>query len=186
MWSRNLQRLRAWACLQQDRGTSFPCSLSGLYGGPQKSTSWKCVSRSSPFVSDWCLPCPAIPGALVQLLGVSEKQWEIWVEMELAQFSIPFTCRKCVLHTFFRCVLVLTLYFRCQHSAFVDKQDLEANPEIHCPFPACDHVWCKRCQQTIDPSGPKHSCDGTSELDHLMKQQGWRYCPSEWNLTPLR
>ncbi|KAH0831405.1 hypothetical protein J3R83DRAFT_14074 [Lanmaoa asiatica] len=37
-----------------------------------------------------------IPGALVQLLGVSEKQWEIWIEMEIAQFSIPFNCRKCV------------------------------------------------------------------------------------------
>ncbi|KAF8548674.1 hypothetical protein OG21DRAFT_1422667 [Imleria badia] len=102
-----------------------------------------------------------IPGALVQLLGVSEEQWATWQEMEIAQFSIPFNCRK------------------CQLSGFVDRLDLEAQSEIHCPFPSCDHVWCKKCQQTIEPGGPEHSCDGTSELDHLVKQQGWRYCPSE-------
>lgn len=84
----------------------------------------------------------------------------------------------------FPCVPVLTLCSRCHHSGFVDRQDLEAHSEIHCPFAACDHVWCKNCQQTIEPGGPKHSCDGTAELDHLMKQQGWRYCPSE--LDPTR
>ena len=125
--------------------------------------------------------CSAIPGALVQLLGVSEQQWAIWEEMEIAQFSIPFNCRKCVLHPVHvsPCVLVLTLCLRCHLSGFVDRLDLEAQSEIHCPFPACDHVWCKKCQQTIEPGVPEHSCDGTSELDHLMKQQGWRYCPSE-------
>ncbi|KAF8125317.1 hypothetical protein EV363DRAFT_1269943 [Boletus edulis] len=101
-----------------------------------------------------------IPGTLVQLLGVSEEQWATWVEMEIAQFSISIDCRK------------------CQHSGFVDREDLEANSEIRCPFPACDHVWCQKCQQTIEPDGSKHSCDGTAELDHLMKQQGWRYCPN--------
>ena len=102
----------------------------------------------------------------------------------MARFSIPFNCRKyvsCAVHVS-PCVLVLILCSRCHHSGFVDRQDLEAQSEIHCPFPACDHVWCQKCQQTIEPGGPKHSCDGTSELDHLMKQQGWRYCPSELDL----
>ena len=116
------------------------------------------------------------------MLGVSEKQWEIWVEMEMAQFSVPINCRKYVLCVSLR-PLLLILYSRCQHSGFVDREDLEAESEIHCPFSGCDHVWCKKCEQTIDSSGPKHSCDGTSELDHLMKQQGWRYCPSESNTT---
>src|SRR6266478_5713670 len=31
-------------------------------------------------------------------------------------------------------------------------------------------VWCKQCQQSIDFIGPKHSCDGTSELDHLHRR----------------
>lgn len=48
--------------------------------------------------SDWCLPRSAFSGAMVQLLGVSEEQWATWVEMEIAQFSIPFNCRKCVPH----------------------------------------------------------------------------------------
>ncbi|KAG9307908.1 hypothetical protein JVU11DRAFT_12952 [Chiua virens] len=101
-----------------------------------------------------------ITSPIVQLLGVSEKQWETWVEMEMAQFSIAVNCRK------------------CHHSGFVDRDDLEAQSEIHCPFLSCDHVWCKMCQQTIEAGGPKHSCDGTAELDHLMTQQGWRYCPN--------
>ncbi|KAJ7739825.1 hypothetical protein B0H16DRAFT_60005 [Mycena metata] len=25
--------------------------------------------------------------------------------------------------------------------------------------------------------GPKHSCDGSSELEHLMKSRGWKHCP---------
>ncbi|KIJ64856.1 hypothetical protein HYDPIDRAFT_89743 [Hydnomerulius pinastri MD-312] len=97
---------------------------------------------------------------LVELLGVSEKQYETWVEMEMAQYSVLVNCRK------------------CQQSAFVDKQDLEASDETRCPVLGCDHVWCKKCQQSIDANGPKHSCDGSAELDHLMKEQGWRYCPS--------
>lgn len=118
----------------------------------------------------------------MQILGVSEKQWETWVEMEIAQYSVPFNCRKYV-STSCTPDLVLTPCFRCHHSGFVDRHDLEAQSEIHCPFPVCDHVWCKRCQQTIEPGGAKHSCDGTAELDHLMKQQGWRYCPSEYDIA---
>ena len=62
---------------------------------------------------------------------------------------------------------------------FVARDEHEEAKIIVCPLPDCDHAWCKQCQQSIDFNGPKHSCDGTSELDHLMKQQGWKYCPSE-------
>ena len=62
---------------------------------------------------------------------------------------------------------------------FVDRADHEMAEIIVCPLPDCSHVWCKQCQQSIDFNGPKHSCDGTSELDYLMKQQGWKYCPCE-------
>ncbi|KAF9220043.1 hypothetical protein BS17DRAFT_359651 [Gyrodon lividus] len=101
-----------------------------------------------------------ISGLLVQLLGISEEQYGIWEEMEMTQFSTLVNCRK------------------CQNSAFVDKDDLEAADEMRCPVLGCDHVWCRKCQQSIDPGGPKHSCDGASELDHLMKEQGWKYCPN--------
>ena len=40
-------------------------------------------------------------------------------------------------------------------------------------------MWCKLCQQSISQEGPEHSCDGMAELDHLMKQRGWKYCPSK-------
>jgi hypothetical protein len=61
----------------------------------------------------------------------------------------------------------------------VARDEHEEANVIACPLPDCTHAWCKLCQQSIDCNGPKHSCDGTSELDHLMKQQGWKYCPSE-------
>jgi hypothetical protein len=62
---------------------------------------------------------------------------------------------------------------------FVARDEHEEAKIIACPLPDCNHAWCKQCQQSIDFNGPKHSCDGTSELDHLMKEQGWKYCPSE-------
>jgi hypothetical protein len=62
---------------------------------------------------------------------------------------------------------------------FVARDEHEEAKIIACPLPDCNHAWCKQCQQSIDFNGPKHSCDGTSELDHLMKQEGWKYCPSE-------
>jgi hypothetical protein len=61
---------------------------------------------------------------------------------------------------------------------FVARDEHDEMNIITCPLPDCNHIWCKQCQQTIELNGPKHSCDGTSELDHLMKQQGWKHCPS--------
>jgi hypothetical protein len=65
---------------------------------------------------------------------------------------------------------------------FVARDEHEEAKIIFCPLPDCSHAWCKQCQQSIDfnaITGLMHSCNGTSELDHLMKQQGWKYCPSE-------
>ncbi|KAF8838971.1 hypothetical protein BDN67DRAFT_970780 [Paxillus ammoniavirescens] len=112
-------------------------------------------------MADHTNPNPGtISGLLVELLGVSEKQYKTWEEMEMAQFSVLVNCRK------------------CQNSAFIDRDDLEATNELRCPVLGCDHMWCRKCQQSIDSNGPTHSCDGASELDHLMKEQGWKYCPN--------
>jgi hypothetical protein len=43
----------------------------------------------------------------------------------------------------------------------------------------CTYIWCKACQQEIVPNGTEHSCDGSSELKHLVEQQGWKFCPSK-------
>ena len=69
---------------------------------------------------------------------------------------------------------------RCNRSAFVDKEDYEQLEELTCPFQGCRHTWCKNCQQTISSGDrPKHSCDGKEELDYLVRQMGWKYCPSK-------
>ncbi|KIJ08228.1 hypothetical protein PAXINDRAFT_139430 [Paxillus involutus ATCC 200175] len=101
-----------------------------------------------------------ISRSLVEAIGITEELYQVWIEMELAQFSILIQCRK------------------CNRSAFVDRKDHGDMPNIMCPLHDCNHVWCKACQQTIEPGGPKHSCDGSSELDHLMKKNGWQYCPN--------
>jgi hypothetical protein len=62
---------------------------------------------------------------------------------------------------------------------FVARDDYENVDTISCPVPGCKHEWCKQCQQSIEFGGTKHSCNGTSELEHLIKQQRWKRCPSE-------
>ncbi|KAG1886487.1 hypothetical protein F4604DRAFT_1646179 [Suillus subluteus] len=101
-----------------------------------------------------------ISGFLVQQIGVDERQYAIWEEMELSQLSVLLHCRK------------------CQRSVPVDRQEHDESRMLVCPLPNCNHIWCKACQQSFTIGGPPHSCDGTSELDHLMKQRGWKYCPN--------
>ena len=67
---------------------------------------------------------------------------------------------------------------RCNTMFFGDKKDLEESNKITCPLPRCNHTWCKLCSLPMGQSGPDHSCDGLSELDYLIKQKGWRKCPS--------
>ncbi|KAH7920858.1 hypothetical protein BV22DRAFT_1073245 [Leucogyrophana mollusca] len=102
----------------------------------------------------------AVTGLLLQQIGITEHQFAVWLEMEMVRFSVLLHCRG------------------CKRSAFVDRQDHDATLTLACPLPNCDYVWCKACQRSITTGGPEHSCDGSSELDHLMKQSGWKYCPS--------
>ena len=75
------------------------------------------------------------------------------------------------------------LIHRCKRSTFVDRPDFDNMKILVCPLPDCPHIWCKACQQPIDLGGVQHSCDGTSELDSLMKERGWKYCPSLFVLS---
>jgi len=93
-------------------------------------------------------------------LGLTDEQFRIWTEMEMVAFSVLLHCR------------------RCQRSMFVARDEHEEANIIICPLPDCNHAWCKLCQQSIDFRAPEHSCDGTSELDNLIKEQGWKYCPT--------
>ncbi|KAJ7777248.1 hypothetical protein B0H16DRAFT_952215 [Mycena metata] len=95
---------------------------------------------------------------LVQTLGLDDDKYQTLQELQIASFSILLHCRK------------------CKQSVFVDRLEYEATPILVCPLPRCNYTWCKACQQTI-MEGPKHSCDGSSELEHLMKSRGWKHCP---------
>ncbi|KAH9028401.1 hypothetical protein EDB84DRAFT_277312 [Lactarius hengduanensis] len=102
---------------------------------------------------------------LAQDLGLTDEQFDVWIELEMSSFSVLLHCRK------------------CQRSMFVARDEHEVAKIIKCPLPDCDHAWCKQCQQTFRFGGPTHSCDGTLELDDLVKQQGWKYCPCTPVLT---
>jgi len=127
--------------------------------------------RKFPVLCPTCT-CPVTKGkgkgkigevsqSLAQSLGLTDKQHNIWMEMEMVPFSVLLHCR------------------RCKRSMFVARDDHEEAEAIVCPLPDCNYAWCKKCQRSIDFGGPRHSCDGTAELDSLMKRNGWKYCPSE-------
>lgn len=73
--------------------------------------------------------------------------------------------------------LHLTPSNRCTQSSFFEREGMDEARNLRCPVSECNFVWCKDCQQEIVPDGPDHSCDGTSEMNHLVQQQGWKYCP---------
>ncbi|KAJ6567087.1 hypothetical protein B0H19DRAFT_718467 [Mycena capillaripes] len=96
---------------------------------------------------------------MVQMLGIDDKEYQTLQELQIASLSILLHCRK------------------CKQSVFVDRAEYEAAPILVCPLPRCSYSWCKACQQRIVTDGSEHSCDGSSELEHLMKRQGWKHCP---------
>jgi len=75
--------------------------------------------------------------------------------------------------------LHFTVRDRCSSSSFFDRRQLNEARNLKCPFNGCNFMWCKGCQQEIIPHGPQHSCDGSSEMKHLVHQRGWKYCPSK-------
>lgn len=97
---------------------------------------------------------------LVLEIGITEEQYEAWVELEMSEFFVRLECPK------------------GRHSSFIDREEFNEARELTCPLTDCNYAWCKGCQQEIIPNGPEHSCDGSSELKHLAQQQGWKYCPT--------
>ncbi|KZT36311.1 hypothetical protein SISSUDRAFT_1071582 [Sistotremastrum suecicum HHB10207 ss-3] len=95
---------------------------------------------------------------VVDMLDLTQAQMDLWIELEMSQFSILLDCRK------------------CNRSTFADASDHAEMKILGCPLPNCDHIWCKECQQTVEP-GVNHSCDGSLEMGELMKARGWKHCP---------
>lgn len=66
----------------------------------------------------------------------------------------------------------------------MDKAEYQETKIIRCPLNDCGYLWCRLCSQEVDPSMPEHTCDGSNELDHLMKEKGWKYCPRKHGPSP--
>ncbi|KAH9037561.1 hypothetical protein EDB84DRAFT_1437400 [Lactarius hengduanensis] len=98
-----------------------------------------------------------VTSAMVLELGVTDDEYDVWVELEMAPMSVVLYCRK------------------CGHSAFVDREDVEERPVLLCPVGNCDNVWCKLCQTTIVVGGPEHSCEyWTGPIDHFADLKALR------------
>ncbi|KAI9452386.1 hypothetical protein BJY52DRAFT_936504 [Lactarius psammicola] len=98
-----------------------------------------------------------VTNAMVLELGVTDDEYDVWVELEMAPVSVVLYCRK------------------CGHSASVDREDVEERPVLLCPVGDCDNVWCKLCQTTIVVGGPEHSCDyWTGPIDHFADLKALR------------
>ncbi|EJU05915.1 hypothetical protein DACRYDRAFT_75359 [Dacryopinax primogenitus] len=93
-------------------------------------------------------------------LGLTGDQARHWDELDLAVFSVEIHCTK------------------CDRSAHVDKAEYNTAQLILCPLPGCFHQWCKACNKTVPFGGPKHDCEGIEELQSLMRQRGWKPCPT--------
>lgn len=74
----------------------------------------------------------------------------------------------------------------CKEEAHVDRGEYQAAKIITCPVAPCKYKWCKLCEQTVQPFGPEHSCDGTNEFNHLFQQEGWKRCPGTPSLTMIQ
>ncbi|KAG8982681.1 hypothetical protein FRB90_006627 [Tulasnella sp. 427] len=93
-------------------------------------------------------------------LGIAQDKYDIWLNFEMAKYSILLDCPK------------------CRQSVLVDKDDHATVSILTCPVPDCGHMWCKKCYQPVESASESdHSCDGTKELDKLMQSEGWKKCP---------
>ena len=152
--------------------------MSGLYGRRRQERFWQyvnsisCIRRTNVltfYFSCHKLSCPTSwhhRAAVRDMGGTGNGQ--IFGSSPLSQVS--FTSSSLPDYLF--------PGLRCKQSFHVDRQDLECTDMISCPLRGCNHVWCKLCQQSISRDGPRHSCDGLSELNYLMERRGWKHCPS--------
>ncbi|KAI0645182.1 hypothetical protein C8Q79DRAFT_757152 [Trametes meyenii] len=133
-------------------------------------TGWvtsKIEERRYPILCPQCMVTSKNTGAapseiiedIVQQLQLTDRQYGIYKYTQMSMFSVMVECR------------------RCRQASWVDKGTYRNSDTIKCPSKGCGYVWCKDCSQPINVSGPKHSCDGTSELNDLMKAKKWKRCP---------
>jgi hypothetical protein len=148
--------------------------------GEKSKLAVRVTSRSRCRHGDRSRDLPSeVSQSLALELGLTVEQFNIWTEMEMAEFSILMHCRRYGSAWYTPPFTCANRRNRCERSMFVARDEHDAVNVLACPLSDCDHIWCKHCQQSIDPNGPRHSCDGTSELEHLVKEQGWKYCPCE-------
>ncbi|KAF8595307.1 hypothetical protein BDV93DRAFT_457079 [Ceratobasidium sp. AG-I] len=97
---------------------------------------------------------------LAESVGMTEKEYERWTQLELAAYSFMLECTQ------------------CERSYMVSRDDYNdpSTKEFRCAMPDCDHTWCKSCSTTIE-KGQTHTCDGSAELTRLMEKEGWKTCP---------
>ncbi|KAH8836059.1 hypothetical protein DL96DRAFT_106541 [Flagelloscypha sp. PMI_526] len=90
-------------------------------------------------------------------LNISQRHIEILEEMRLAEVSVRVECRRP----------------GCPNVFWVDKAIHAQQTVLSCSV--CRQRWCRDCSQIIEYG--VHSCDGSTEFENLVRDNGWKHCP---------
>ncbi|KAF9480940.1 hypothetical protein BDN70DRAFT_855991 [Pholiota conissans] len=104
-------------------------------------------------------PISIIDDKIMWSLGLGEAELSKFEKLQMLLHSVEITCPK------------------CKESMFVDRNDYKDTKIIFCPLLLCNFSWCRDCKQEIVHVNTPHSCDGSKELEHLIKENGWKICP---------
>src|SRR5229473_590808 len=111
------------------------CSVSK--GKGKEVAGGTCCGPMVIFIFISCYVSLEISQSLALDLGLTDEQFSVWSEMEMAAFSVPVHCRKYVygVHPLRSSAYI---EIRCQRTMFVAKDDYEEAKNIPCPLPDCN------------------------------------------------
>ncbi|KDR72494.1 hypothetical protein GALMADRAFT_19059, partial [Galerina marginata CBS 339.88] len=131
----------------------------------RKYTVVKVGDRRCPIPCPGCLADPASGSSMleedvIKKLKIPSKVSKKLVQLQIDVHAVSLTCPS------------------CETSMYIDRQDYLDNKTLACPRPGCTHKWCRDCNEQVAGTKAEHRCtDAVTQLDRVMQQKGWRYCP---------
>ncbi|KAJ2934035.1 hypothetical protein H1R20_g3074, partial [Candolleomyces eurysporus] len=96
---------------------------------------------------------------IVEELDLTEKEVDKYNDLQMAAVVVKIDCPG------------------CKKNLVVAREDYLENPFISCTLPDCHSRFCRACLMVTEGDNDQHECKIDEELDALMKEHGWRYCP---------
>ncbi|KAJ3505309.1 hypothetical protein NMY22_g17630 [Coprinellus aureogranulatus] len=118
-----------------------------------------------PIICPVCFPDPErtargfVDSFVLEELDLTEKEMAKFEDLQLAAVIVKIDCPGC------KKVLV------------VDREDYLNEPFITCTLEGCSSRFCRACLMVMEGQNDDHTCKIDEELEALMRDNGWRYCP---------